>query len=168
MYFPLLAFSIVSADYLRLQAQVSPLWPPSTALSSAVLLAAVVFPYPAETGVNVSDFVLEHAMLPPLPPSLLISLSGSLLFLDYCVRVKCLPTHRSLVDLHSLLSLCTSTSVLWALFPSLHMISLLLSVGPSTSTIPIESRVAPCFHPVNHLSLFPTHYPVSLFLPYAT
>ena len=43
MYFPLLAFPIVVAYYLRLGDQVSPLWSLSTALSSVVLLVVMVF-----------------------------------------------------------------------------------------------------------------------------
>ena len=132
-----------------------------------VLLAGAVSLYSAATGEQVSDFVLEHAMLPLHISSLWISLAGSLLFVDYCVRPQCFPTHRSSVDLHSLLSLGTSTFALWVVFSRLSRISLPRSVGPSTSAMPLESRAAPCFRPSNHLSAFPTHFPVSLFLPYA-
>ena len=79
--------------------------------------------------------------------SLCVSQSDSLLRVEYCVRPRCFPTHRSSVDLHSLLSLCTSTSVILVAFPSLSMISMLRSVDPSTSTIPTNARVAPWFHP---------------------
>ena len=66
MHFPLLVFPIDVAYYLRLVAQVSPLWSLSTALSSVVPLAEAVLLYSAASGAHVLDFVLEHAQLPAL------------------------------------------------------------------------------------------------------